>query len=157
EEQARNDALLSLLGKLKAEIPEAEKSITGLATVLGGTVPVPLKETFNRLSNLAATSSSQEFDAVVRENYPDVAAFAERFGAYEKARKLRDRAFTLSQMVDYLGRAGVVEAALDFDRRGLQNLLKFETILNDPGILAAREEQFERWRANYQHAYRKAH
>jgi hypothetical protein len=157
EEQARNDALLSLLGKLKAEIPEVEKSITDLAAALAGTVPMSLKETFNRLSNLAATGSYQEFDAVVRANYPDAAVFAERFGAYDKARKLRDRAFALSQMVDYLGRACVVEAALDFERKGLQNLLKFETILNDPGILAAREEQFERWKANYQRAYRKAH
>jgi hypothetical protein len=157
EEQARNDALLSLLAKLKAEIPEVEKSITDLAAVLGGVVPVSLKETFTRMNNLAATESYQAFDAVVRESYPDDAAFAERFASYDRARKLRDRAFGLSQMVEYLGRASVLDAGTDLDRKGLVAQLKFESLLNDPSILAAREEQFERWKEKYQHAYRKAH
>jgi hypothetical protein len=157
EEQIRNEALLSLLGKLRSEIPETEKSLAELSDLLGGTVPVPLKETCNRLNTLAATGSYQEFDANAREGYPDAATFAQRYGAYERARKLRDRAFSLSQMVDYLGKACTLDPAIDFDRRGLLNLLKFEALLNDPSVLPAREEQFERWKGKYEHAYRKAH
>jgi hypothetical protein len=157
EEQDRNDSLLSLLGKLKAELPEVEKGVTDLAGVLGGTVPAPLKETFNRLSSLAATGSYQEFDAVVRGSYPDATAFAERFATYEKARKLRDRAFALSQMVDYLGKACPLAPSIDFERTSLQSLLRFEDLLNDPSVLGAREQQFERWKTDYQRAYRKEH
>jgi hypothetical protein len=91
EEQARNDSLLSLLGKLKAEVPETERSLTELAPVLGGTVPPSLKETCSRLSSLAATNSYQ--GSTPSSESADAAAFAERYAAFDKARKLRDRAF----------------------------------------------------------------
>jgi hypothetical protein len=157
EAQARNDALMALLGKLKADIPETEKSLADLAGVLGGSVPPGLKDVCNRLGNLAATDSYQAFDAVAREGFTDPAGFAERYTTYDKARKLRDRAFSLSQMAAYLGKACPLDHDIEFERKGLLNLLKFETLLNDPAVLPAREEQFERWKGKYEHAYRKAH
>ena len=157
EEQTRNQVLLSLLGKLKADIPEVEKSMSDLAAVLRTTMPARMKETFQQLGRVAQAGSFQEFDAVTRMYFPSEAAFAERFAAYERAGKLCERTFILSQMVDYLSRACPVDVQLDFDRRGLLSLLKFETILNNPDILPAREEHFERWKTNYQNAYRKAH
>jgi hypothetical protein len=131
-------------------------AVRGVWLVLLELVPAWLKDTFNRLNSMVATGSYQEFDAMVRESYPE-GVFAERFASYDKARKLRDRAFALSQMVEYLGRAPAVDAGIEFERKGLLAMLKIEGLLNDPSILAAREEQFDRWKANYQHAYRKLH
>ena len=47
--------------------------------------------------------------------------------AFDKARKLRERAFALSQMADYLGKARPADATLEFERKGLRTLLAFET------------------------------
>ena len=45
DEPNRNEQLLAVLGKLKAEVPQVEKGLAGLAAKLGGAVPRPLAET----------------------------------------------------------------------------------------------------------------
>src|SRR5262249_13822370 len=69
EEQARNDALVTILAQLQTEIPEVEKSLGELASVLGGAMPSELKEVLARYRGLATATSYQEFDAAVRESY----------------------------------------------------------------------------------------
>ena len=105
EELQRNDQLLVILARLKEEVPAVEQSLAGLASKLGGAVPKGFTELAARLKALAATGSYQEFDAAVRVNYPEVQKFVEAFADYDKARKLRDRAFELSQARDYLATA----------------------------------------------------
>jgi hypothetical protein len=157
EEPQRNEQLLGILGKLKAEVPEVEKSLNTLASKLGGTVPKSLTETCARLAGLAAASSFQEFDAAVRESYPSRDDFAKAFDQYTKGRQLRDRAFDLSQARDYVAGACDIEAAIDFQRKALLGYFAFDTLLKDPSIILARMDNFEKWKTTYVHAYRKAH
>src|ERR1039457_4565172 len=49
EEMTRNDKLLAVLAKLKAELPEVEKSLTSLSSKLGSAIPKDLTETLARL------------------------------------------------------------------------------------------------------------
>lgn len=157
DEPQRNEQLLVVLGKLKLEVPDVQKSLDGLASKLAGTVPKSLTETCSRLTNLTATTSFQEFDAAVRESYPTPESFAAAFDQYAKGRKLRDRAFELSSARDYLAGACDVDKNLEFERKSHWNFLAFETLLKDPGIVSARLEGFDQWKAKYSHAYRKAH
>jgi hypothetical protein len=157
EEPQRNEQLLNILGKLKAELPEVSKSLTTLASKLGGIVPKSLTETCVRLTGLAASASFQEFDAAVRESYPSREDFAKAFGPYAKGRQLRDRAFDLSQVRDYLSGACDLDATVDTQRDLIQCLFKFDTLLADPAIIPVRLENFEKWKASYVQSYRKAH
>ena len=157
EEPQRNEQLLAILGKFKAEVPEVEKSLAALASKLAGIVPKALTETCARLTGLAAAASFQEFDAAVRESYPVRDDFAKAFDQYAKGRQLRDRAFDLSQARDYLSGACDIEASVDFDRKASLGFFAFDTLLKDPGIIPARMENFEKWKTDYVHAYRKAH
>ena len=84
-----------------------------LAAVLGGAVPQSLKEICARLRGLAAAESYQEFDAAARESWAEKEAFAEAHERYDKARRLRDRAFHLSQIIDYLRKACDVDNAIE--------------------------------------------
>ena len=65
---------------------------------------------------------------------------------YDKARKVRDRAFHVSQMADYLHRACAVDEDIEFERTSLLNMLGFESMLHDPSLIGAREENFTRWK-----------
>ena len=157
EEQTRNESLLGTLAQLQAEIPEVEKSLGELAGVLSGAMPPGLKEILARYRGLATTTSYQEFDAAVRESYPDKDAFAVAHAQYDKACKVRDHAFHVSQMAAYLHKACAPDEVIEFERTNLLNMLGFESMLHDPSLIGAREENFTRWKTSYVHAYRKAH
>ena len=157
EEQARNESLLDLLAQLQLEIPEVEKSLVELAGVLSGSLPQSLKEILAHYRGLVIATSYQEFDAAVRESYADQEAFAAAHAQYDKARTVRDRAFHVSQMADYLHKACAVEEDIEFERTSLLHMLGFESMLHDPSTIGAREENFTRWKTSYIHAYRKAH
>jgi hypothetical protein len=157
EEQARNDSLTATLGKLKQELPELEKSADELAKLLGGAVPLSLTSVFAHLRGLATATSYQEFEAAARESFADAEKFSAEYGRYEKARKLRDQAFSLSQKVKYLHDACEINDELGFERERLLNLLNFDSLLNNPSVVGACAENFERWKKNYVHQYRKGH
>lgn len=157
EELERNAQLLVMLAKLKFEIQEVEKGTNSLAAKLGGTVPRLVSEVFARLTGLTASSSYQEFDAAVRESYPTKEAFAESHAQYENAKRLKDRAFEVGQAYDYLSGACGVEDAVAFERNNLLALIKFDSLLNNPGLIGARVGSFEQWKGRYVHSYRKAH
>jgi hypothetical protein len=157
EELERDAQLLAILAKLKVEISGVEKGTDGLAAKLGGTVPKPMSEVFARLTCLTASSGYQEFDATVRESYPTKEAFAEAYAQYEKAKRLRDRAFEMGQAYDYLSGACTMEAAVEIERNTHLGLIKFENMLDIPDLIAARLDGFEQWKKRYVHAYRKAH
>ena len=53
EELQRNEQLVTILAKLKVEVPEVESGIAALAAKLGGTVPKPFTELCARLKALA--------------------------------------------------------------------------------------------------------
>ena len=142
---------------MQLEIPEVEKSLVELAGVLSGSLPQSLKEILARYRGLVTATSYQEFDAAVRESYADQEAFAAAHAQYDKARTVRDRAFHVSQMADYLHKACAVEEDIEFERTSLLNMLGFESMLHDPSTIGAREENFTRWKTSYIHAYRKAH
>jgi hypothetical protein len=93
----------------------------------------------------------------VRESYADKDAFAVAHAQYDKACKVRERAFLVSQMVDYLSRACAVAEDIEFERTTLLSSLGFEGMLHDPSLIGAREQTFTRWKTRYVHAYRKAH
>ena len=157
EEQARNESLLKTLAQLQLEIPEVEESLVDLAGVLSGSLPPNLKEILARYRGLVTAASYQEFDAAVRESYVDKDAFAAAQAQYDKARTVRDRAFHVSQMADYLHKACAPDESIAFERTNLLNMLGFESMLQDPSLIGAREENFARWKTSYIHAYRKAH
>jgi len=151
------ESLLSILGKLKAEVPEVARSLDDLAAVLGTTTPAALRELFARFLAMASTGSYKEFDAAVRESYPSKDAFAAAFAQYERARQVRGCAFQLGQLVGYLADACQVDAAIERDRVALLGSLKLESLLRDPSVISAHEETVARWKESYVQAYRKAH
>jgi hypothetical protein len=157
EELQRNEQLLSLLAKLKVEIPEIESGLAALASKLGGSVPKNFTELAARLTALAATGSYQEFDAAVRVGYADKDKFAAAYEEYGKARKLRDRAFEISQIRDYLTAACNVDKEIEFTRNTLLGYFKCDALFNSPHLIPARMENFEKWKADCVQAYRKAH
>jgi len=157
EELERNAQLLAVLAKLKVEIPEVEKGTDGLAAKLGGTVPKLVSEVFARLTGLTASTSCQEFDAAVRESYSTREAFAEAHAQYEKAKRLKDRAFEVGQAYDYLRGACAMDTVIEFEQKNLIGLIKFGNLLDNPGLIGARLDSFEQWKRRYIHAYRKAH
>ncbi len=157
EEPERNEQLLAILGKLKTDVPEVEKSLTQLAAKLDGAVPKLLAETCARLTALTTVASFQEFDAAVRESYPTAEDFGKAFDQYARGRQLRDRAFDLSQARDYVSGACDIAGPIDLERNSLRSFFAFEALLTNPGVIPARIEHFERWKTGYVHAYRKAH
>ena len=94
---------------------------------------------------------------MVRENYPERDSFASAYTQFENARKVRDQAFKLSQMAEYLRKACELDPAQEFDRRSLLEMLNFQSMLKDPSVIGARQERFDRWKAKYVQTYRKAH
>lgn len=157
EEPDREEQLLHVLEKLRAELPEVEKSVGALASKLSGEVPKTLTETFRRLAGIAASVSFQQFEAAARESYDTRDDFAAAFDQYVKARQLRDRAFELSSGHDYLHAACDVDKNIDFDRKAQQGYFGFGDLIKDPSKIAARLDGYEQWRGKYEHAYRKAH
>lgn len=157
EELPRNEQLLAVLAKLKDQLSPVEHAITSLADKLGGAVPKTFTELTARLANLVATTSYQEFDVVARENYATPEKFKEAFAEFDRARKLRDRAFEISQARDYLAAACEVDKAIELDRKTNLAYFKFDTLYASPHLVPARIETFEKWKGNYVQAYRKAH
>lgn len=157
EEPQRDEQLLNILSKLKAEVPEVNRSLTTLASKMGAIVPKSLTETCGRLTGLAASGSFQEFDAAVRESYPSREDFIKAFDLYTKGCQLRDRAFELSQVKDYLSGACDIDDQVDAQRDLTKCFFEFDALLADPAILPVRLQNFEKWKASYVHSYRKAH
>jgi hypothetical protein len=157
EEPQRNEQLLAILGKLKLEVPEVDKSLTALASKLSGSVPKALTETCARVTGLAASGSFQEFDAAVRESYPTRDDFAKAFDQYINGRLLRDRAFDLSQAQDYVSGACDIDGPVDFQRKSLLGFFAFDALLKAPAVIPARIDTFEKWKTSYVHSYRKGH
>ncbi len=157
DEPVRNEQLLTVLAKLKTEVPEVQKTLGTLASKLGGTVPKALTEICTRLNGLAIAASFQEFDAAVRESYPNKDDFTAAYEQYAKGRKLYDQAFNLSAAKDYFNGACEIDKSLEFDRKALVGYLNFDSLLANPDIIAARTEEFEKWKTKYTQAYRKAH
>lgn len=157
EELQRNDQLLTVLAKLKEELPAVDHSLKTLADKLEGTVPKSFTELIARLNILVATASYQEFDAAVRESYATPEKFKDAFADYDKARKLRDRAFEISQARDYLAAACDVDKSIELDRKTNLGYFKFDALFTSPHLIPARLDSFEKWKGNYVQAYRKAH
>jgi hypothetical protein len=157
EELQRNDQLLAVLAKLKDEVLAVDHSLKTLADKLEGIVPKSFVELIARLNILVATTSYQEFDAAVRESYATPEKFKEAFAEYDKARKLRDRAFEVSQARDYLASACDVGNAIEVDRMANLGRFKFDTLFANPHQVPAQLDSFEKWKGNYVQAYRKAH
>jgi hypothetical protein len=157
EELQRNEQLLAVLAKLKDETPLVAHSLKTLAEKLAGAVPKSFTELIARLNILAATTSYQEFDAAVRESYATPEKFKDAFTDYDKARKLRDRAFEISQARDYLAAVCDVDSAVEMERQTHLGLFKFDSLLTSPHVIPARLDSFEKWKGAYIQAYRKAH
>ncbi len=157
EELQRNDQLLAALSKLKTEIPAVEQAVRSMAEKLDGTLPKTFTELTARLMILAATGSYTEFDAAVRESYGAPEKFKDAFAEYEKGRKLRDRAFEVSQARDYLAAACDVNNVIELDRKTNFGYFKFDTLFVSPHLVPARLDSFEKWKSGYVQAYRKAH
>jgi hypothetical protein len=157
EELARNDELLSVLTKLKTEVPDVEKALAALAEKLGGVVPKTSAEVCRRLNGLAICGSYQEFDAAVRESYPNRQDFEVAYTSYVHARTMRDRAFDVGQAFDHLSSACDLQEQIEFQRQALRELFSFDSLLKQPWAIGARIESFEEWKDGYTQAYRKAH
>ena len=68
EEQARNESLLERLAQLQSEIPEVDKSLVDLASVLNSSMPSSLKEVLARyrgLATAAVTTDLKVLDAAL--------------------------------------------------------------------------------------------
>ncbi len=157
EELARGEQLVVLLGKLKTEVPEVESGVASLATKLGGSVPKSFSELCARLKALATAESYQQFDAAVRESYPDAPKFKKAYESYAKAHKLRDRGMALGQARDYLTAAAELNPDLKLKRDALLGQLKFDNLFAQPHLVPARLDAFNQWKADYVQAYRKEH
>lgn len=157
EELQRNDQLLATLSKLKMEIPAVEHAVKSLAEKLDGAVPKTFIELTARLTILAATGSYAEFDAAVRESYATPEKLKDAFAEYDKGRKLRDRAFEISQARDYLADACDVDKAAELERKTNFGYFRFDTLFASPHLVPARLDSFEKWKSGYVQAYRKAH
>ena len=157
DELQRNDQLLAVLAKLKDEIPVVEHGLKSLADKLDGNVPKSFTELTARLNILVATTSYQEFDAAVRESYATPEKLKEAFSEFDKSRKLRDRAFEISQARDYLSGACDVDKTIESDRKTNLGYFKFDTLYASPHLVPARLDTFEKWKAIYVQSYRKAH
>lgn len=157
DEVQRNDQLVAVLTRLRAEVPEVEKGITVLASKLGGAPPKSFGEVCARLKNVVAANSYQQFDATVRESYADARSFRDAYRDYEKARALRDHAMEISQARDYLKAACEVESLLTANRDTQLLLLTFDTLFSQPHLVATRLESFDRWKHDYVPSYRKGH
>src|ERR1035438_1503087 len=148
EEMTRNDKLLAVLAKLKAELPEVEKSLTSLSSKLGSAIPKDLTETLARLNGLVTVGSYQEFDAAVRESYANKDAFAAAFAEYENARTLRDQAFQISQAFDYLSGACEVDSMVELNRTSLLTMLSLDSYLKQPSLIVVHMDGFQKWKIN---------
>src|SRR5207245_7362784 len=111
--------------KLKTEVTVIESSVATLAPKLGGILPKSFVELCARLKALSTSESYQQFDAAVRESYTDKDRFAEAFGQYVNAQKLRDRDLELSQAWDYLAAAAPLGPHLEMTRDALVSQLDF--------------------------------
>ena len=157
EEQERNTSLATLLKTLTEQVTQTENNLGKVAGALGGLVGADLKQTFARIRAIGSVSDFQEFDAVVRENYAKPADFTAAYASFEKARRVTDAGVDLMSAVAYLKAACDIEKAVDFERTTLLTLLGFDGLLTNPNLIAARLEQFKKWKISYVHAYQKAH
>jgi hypothetical protein len=157
DELERDKQLMGVLGSLKVAIDDVERQLPALAEKLDGVVPPALKETFQRLRNLAEATSYAQFDVVVRENYGTPADFETAHEQFQNARKLSDQAFVLTQARDYLDDSCELGATLNVERVTHLGFLKFEALLKEPQLVAVRLEGFGKWKERYGQAYRKAH
>ncbi|HOC57135.1 MAG TPA: DUF6079 family protein [Verrucomicrobiota bacterium] len=157
EELLRGEQLVTILGKLKTEVPDVESGVAALATKLGGTVPKSFTELCARLKALATSESYQQFDAAVRESYADAAKFKDAYEGYTKAHKLRDKGMEIGQARDYLTAAAESSPDLKLKRDTLLGQLKFDSLFTQPHLIPARLDSFNQWKADYVQAYRKGH
>lgn len=63
----------------------------------------------------------------------------------------------LSQARDYLNDACDLEANLESEHKITVSFLDFDALLKDPHLIPAGLDGFNKWKAKYVHAYRKAH
>lgn len=157
EELQRNEQLVTILGKLKTEVPEVEAGVAALALKLGGKVPPAFTELCLRLKMLATSESYQQFDPAVRESYAEVPKFKAAYEDYAKAHKLRDRGMEIGQARDYLTAACDLSPDLKLRRDALAGQLKFDLLCAQPHLIPARLEAFNYWKADYVQVYRKGH
>lgn len=157
EELQRNEQLLTILGRLKSEVPEVEEGVTALALKLAGKVPQPFTELCARLKVLATSDSYQQFDAAVRESYADVPKFKAAYDDYAKAHKLRDKGMEIGQARDYLTAACELSPELKITCEALLGQFKFDTLFDQPHLIPQRLDSFRHWKRDYVQAYRKGH
>jgi hypothetical protein len=79
------------------------------------------------------------------------------FDLYTKGCQLRERAFDLSHVWDYLAGACDIDDPVDAQRDLIKCFFEFDELLADPAIIPVRLQNFEKWKASYVHSYRKAH
>jgi len=157
EELQRNEQLVTVLGKLKSELPGIESSMAALAPKLGGTVPKSFVELCARLNALGVSESYQQFDAAVRESFIDSDRFAQAFVEYANARMLSGHALELSQARDYLVAACQLSSSLEITCNSLVSQLDFQSLFTGPHLIGARLDSFRQWKQQYVQAYRKGH
>ena len=116
-------------------------------------------ETFQRLTNIAATGDFQEFRAVARESYSTAESFMEAHKVFDRARRLTDRYADLQSTRDYLdGLASLDEPKLGGQAEMLKTQVSFSALwAGDESKVPSILEQFRRFRDHYSLAYRKAH
>src|SRR5262249_10292401 len=124
EEETRVSELCELLKRWAEELSGVRDNLKRLATVLGGSVEPATLEMFGRLEAGAATTTLEEFLAVVRENYPTSGLFQAAHDEYDRSRRLTTRYAELQSTRSYLdGLARVEDANLRFDAEGLKTRL----------------------------------
>ncbi|MCX6880254.1 MAG: hypothetical protein NTW21_41585 [Verrucomicrobia bacterium] len=157
EEQERNTEFVRILATLGAEIPQVRNTLNQVAPVLDGTLGQPFKEILSRLDAIAAAVDFHEFDATVRVSYDTDAKFATAFEDYKNALQVRNAAVDLTGAATYMRGACKMDSAIELDRTGLLALIRFDTLLASPHLIAARLDAFKQWKGRYTQAYRKAH
>lgn len=158
EENARNEELCRILKNLASQVDSTSDELASLATVLNGSVPLPVNELCARLESIAATEHFQEFHAVVTQSYPKVEAFQFAMGTFGRAVQLAEKYPAVQQMKSYLDNtADLGEGDLRLTVTSIGGQLVFDSLLTNPGKVAALIEQFAQFKDKYCVAYRKYH
>jgi len=159
EELERNDELLSALAGLQGQVPTVQHNLGRLQQLLGGEGVPELGLVFQSLTNMAATTSFQEFYAVAREAYPDAKAdFEPSWQLYERAVRLTEHYADIKAIKSYVDACPTLPSVdIATERNTLANVLTIPQLLKGANQLAMAEEASRRLRDKHSHAYRKAH
>jgi hypothetical protein len=159
DEADRNQELIARLRTLAEDLEKIHELLKKLARKLDGQVDDATAETFQRLTNIAATGDFQEFHEVARANYPTPEGFQQAYKVFDRARRLTDRYADLQSTRDYMDElAHLEESGLAGQAQLLKAQLTFSALWGgDESKVSSLLEQFLGFRDRYSLAYRKAH